>query len=62
MKIFLKKANIIKGLKNIKIKENYAIYHYLIIDGSLTMVFESVSEPNNLVNWWPLKCSGSPEI
>ena len=50
MKIFLKKANIIKGLKNIKMKENFAIYYDLVIDGSLTKVFESVSEPDNLVN------------
>ncbi len=42
--------------------ENLAIYHDLIINTSPISVFEAVTKPDHLVNWWPLKCSGKPEI
>lgn len=43
-------------------KERFAIYHDLVINASLAKVFKAVSIPEHLVNWWPLKCSGKPEI
>lgn len=33
-----------------------------MIIASLEKVFEAVTEPEHLVNWWPLKCSGRPEM
>jgi len=40
----------------------YDIYHDLVIESSLTEVFNSVSEPNQLIKWWPMKCSGTVEL
>mgnify|MGYP000038193628 FL=1 len=42
--------------------ESYEIYHDLIINASLTKVFEAITKPNHLIKWWPLKCVGKPEI
>mgnify|MGYP001827980878 FL=1 len=39
----------------------YSIYHDVAIDANKAQVFEAVSDPDNLVNWWPLRCSGLPE-
>lgn len=52
------------GENHIKTKtnESFAIYHDLIINSSLAKVFEAITEPDHLVNWWPLKCAGNPEI
>lgn len=38
--------------------EAYTIYHDLFIKSSLDRTFEAISEPEHLVNWWPLKCTG----
>ena len=46
----------------IKTNKSFAIYHDLMIIASLEQVFEAVTEPEHLVNWWPLKCSGRPEM
>ena len=37
---------------------SYTIYHNLVINIPASRVFEGVSDPDHLVNWWPLKCSG----
>ncbi len=34
------------------------IYHDLYINASKQFVFDAVSLPEHLINWWPLKCSG----
>jgi uncharacterized protein YndB with AHSA1/START domain len=39
----------------------YSIHHDLEIKESPCKVFQAVSEPKHLVNWWPLKCSGIPK-
>ncbi len=36
------------------------IYHRFEIAASRTSVFNAVSDPEHLINWWPLKCSGTP--
>ena len=41
----------------IKAKTGFAIYHDLFIKSSLSKVFETITEPDHLINWWPLKCS-----
>lgn len=43
-------------------QKEYAIYHDLIIKSTLKEVFEAISLPKHLINWWPLKCSGSPKL
>lgn len=43
-------------------KVSFSIYHDLIIKSSLTKVFESVTEPAHLINWWPFKCNGESEV
>lgn len=43
-------------------KDGFAIYHNFEIKASISKVFEAVSDPNHLVNWWPQKCSGTPKV
>ena len=38
----------------------YNIYHDLLIKASKQSVFEAISSPEHLINWWPLKCTGTP--
>ena len=40
----------------------YSIYHNFLIKASLEAVFNAVSLPEHLNNWWPLKSSGKPEL
>ena len=41
--------------------EGYEIYHDLIIEAPAGEVFSKITDPDHLINWWPLKCSGAPE-
>lgn len=41
---------------------SYTIYHSLIINTSKNKVFDAVSLPEHLNNWWTLKCSGNPSL
>lgn len=45
-----------------KSKKGFGIYHDLTINAQIEKVFNAVSEPEHLVNWWPLKCEGNPEF
>lgn len=36
----------------------FAIFHNLIINAPAMTVFAGFTEPEHLVNWWPLQCSG----
>lgn len=38
--------------------EGYAIHHDLMVDALPQKLFEAVSDPKHLINWWPLECSG----
>lgn len=40
---------------------SYSIYHDLEIKGPIEKVFESITQPEHLINWWPLRCSGGPK-
>lgn len=42
--------------------EGFAIYHDLLIDASMERVFQAITKPDQLVDWWPEKCSGEPRI
>ena len=41
---------------------SYNIYHNLLIKASAKEVFDAVSQPKHLDNWWSLKSSGTPEL
>jgi uncharacterized protein YndB with AHSA1/START domain len=41
---------------------NYHIYHDLQINTTAKKLFEAVSKPSELENWWPLKCSGEEKL
>ncbi|MEQ9305500.1 MAG: SRPBCC domain-containing protein [Marinoscillum sp.] len=41
---------------------SHTIYHNFVIEKTPAEVFDAVSSPDLLINWWPLSCSGSPEI
>lgn len=40
----------------------YSIFHNLIINGTPQEIFNAVSQPKHLNNWWTLKCTGKPEM
>jgi len=41
---------------------SFNIYHNLTINVSPKEVFDAVTLPEHLDNWWPLKSSGAPEL
>lgn len=41
---------------------NHTIHHMFVIKAEPDAVFDAISKPELLVQWWPLKCSGKPEI
>ena len=41
---------------------SYAIYHNFVIKAPAAKVFDAIVEPSHLVNWWPQKCTGKPEL
>ncbi|GAB1856331.1 hypothetical protein MHTCC0001_11660 [Flavobacteriaceae bacterium MHTCC 0001] len=41
---------------------NFNIYHSLLIEQSDSRVFEAISQPKHLDNWWTLKSSGVPKL
>ena len=38
------------------------IYHNFTIKASTKAIFDAVSQPEHLNNWWTLKSSGTPEL
>ena len=40
---------------------SHSIYFNFMINSDKNSVYRAVSEPEHLVNWWPLKCSGTPK-
>ncbi|WP_242085357.1 SRPBCC family protein [Aestuariivivens sediminis] len=41
---------------------SHSIYHNLLIKTSPEVVFDAVSQPRHLDNWWTLKSSGTPQV
>ncbi|GAA3579023.1 SRPBCC domain-containing protein [Snuella lapsa] len=41
---------------------SFAIYHNFVINASHKKVFNAISQPNHLNNWWTLKSSGEPKL
>ena len=44
------------------VSHGFNIYHDLVIKSTLKEVFDAVSKPEHLNNWWTLKCTGTPEL
>ncbi|WP_425636807.1 SRPBCC family protein [Algoriphagus yeomjeoni] len=42
--------------------KSFSIFHTLTIKASEDKVFDAVSDPRHLVNWWPQRCTGSPKL
>ena len=42
-------------------KESYSIFHDLIITAPISKVFQAITKPEHLINWWPHKCQGVPK-
>lgn len=40
----------------------FSIYHNVIIKAPANKVFEAITVPFHLDNWWPLQSSGKPII
>lgn len=47
-----------RAMKN---KTGYSIYHDFSIDAELNKIFDAITLPDHLINWWPLKCTGEPK-
>ena len=41
---------------------SYTIFHNLLIERTPLEVFNAVSQPHHLDNWWTLKSSGTPRL
>lgn len=40
----------------------YNIYHHLLVEAKPKTVYDAITLPEHLNNWWPLKSSGEPKI
>ncbi|WP_440120615.1 SRPBCC family protein [Tenacibaculum sp. Ill] len=43
-------------------EEGFTVYHNFPIKELSNKVFKAITNPGDLVHWWPLKCSGVPEL
>lgn len=43
-------------------KSESIIYHNLTINATSEKVFKAISQPTDLINWWPQKCEGIPKL
>ncbi|MDT7827134.1 SRPBCC domain-containing protein [Pricia sp. S334] len=44
------------------VTKDFSIYHDLNIKAPAREVFEKITLPDHLINWWPLRCEGEPEV
>ena len=40
---------------------HHSIYHDALIKASSERIFEAITQPDHLINWWPLAASGKPK-
>jgi len=38
----------------------FEIHHELFVASSAARTYQAITQPQHLVNWWPLKCVGKP--
>ena len=41
---------------------SFNIFHDFVINATLQEVFDAISQPKHLNNWWTKKCTGKPEL
>lgn len=39
----------------------HSIYHDLTIKAPINQIYQVITEPEHLINWWPLRCKGVPK-
>ncbi|MGJ5641354.1 SRPBCC family protein [Formosa sp. S-31] len=39
---------------------SYSIFHSLPVKTTAKTLYNAITQPEHLVNWWPLTCSGTP--
>ncbi|MEM7551836.1 MAG: SRPBCC domain-containing protein [Bacteroidota bacterium] len=49
-------------MKESTVVESFDIHHDLQINTSPKKVFDAISMPKHLINWWPEKCTGKPGL
>ncbi|MAL17906.1 MAG: hypothetical protein CL670_06520 [Balneola sp.] len=42
--------------------KSFDIFHFLVIKKDKKEVFDAITKPEHLNNWWPLKSSGEPKV
>ena len=42
--------------------KTYDIYHDVFIEASKEEVYDAISKPEHLINWWPYKCKGEARL
>ena len=42
--------------------DTFDIYHDLTLKASVNEVFDRITKPEHLENWWPQKCTGTPKL
>ena len=42
--------------------KSYTIYHNLVISTTTKKLFDAISKPKELINWWPLNCTGEEKV
>lgn len=42
--------------------EAFAIHHNLYINSTRARIFEAITQPKQLIKWWPKGCQGKPEL
>lgn len=47
---------------NTEQEKSYSIHHDIEIDSAIDKVFDAITKPEHLINWWPLKCTGQAEV
>lgn len=56
------KLNFIRVKNSTQTPSGFTLYHDLYIKASAELMYQAVSQPEHLINWWPLKCSGTPQV
>ena len=41
---------------------SYSIHHDFVIKASVENVYDAITNPKHLVNWWPLTCKGVAQV
>ncbi|AXT20090.1 SRPBCC domain-containing protein [Flavobacteriaceae bacterium AU392] len=51
-----------KRQTSIKLENSFSIHHDLFIKSDSKTIFDAITQPEHLNNWWTLECSGEPKL